>query len=765
LRVLLDTIPNPVFYKDRAGRYLGCNRAFEEAIGAGSAELLGKTVHDVAPPELALHYAQKDAELMSRGGRQEYEGMVRVADGSLREVLFCKGTFESADGAVGGLIGTFVDITDRKRAEAELQEQRTLAESLVRNAAIPVFVIRSDRRVIFWNSACEKLTGIPAAEMVGTTGAWRAFYDQEEPVLAELVLSPGSPPGGYDIFGKSALLEEGLRAEGWYPCVGGERRYLTFEAAPIRNASGEVVAAIETLQDMTWRKLAEEALAESERRFRLAVDNFPQTFMIYDADRRFTFINRIGIESVGLEEGRILGRRDEEVLPPEVTTGYLAHLQRAFREKRRVTVKCPVLLQGVERHVHASYVPVLDEEGNILQVLGVVTDVTKRREALEQVRKLSSAVEQSPDSIIITDRNGVIEYVNPQFTAATGYHREEVLGKTPALLKSDRHPREFFLELWQTVMSGSVWHGEFCNRHKSGDLYWESASVAPIRDADGTISHFVAVMQDITDRRRKEDEVRRSASLLQATLQATGDAILVLDQDSRIVSHNDRFAQMWGFDGKLLSSGDGVAAVARMVRQLKDPTTFASRMRESRTFEGETRDLLELLDGRAFEAFSAPQRLGDRVVGRVWSFHDVTEGRRLETQLRHAQKMEALGTLAGGVAHDFNNLLTTIMGYAALVRMKMKPEDPNAVRVNHIVAAAERGAGLTQSLLAYSRRRPTDFKPVDVNAVLRDVEKLLYRLIGEDVALETEAAEGPLTVLADSGQLEQVLMNLATNAR
>ena len=145
--------------------------------------------------------------------------------------------------------------------------------------------------------------------------------------------------------------------------------------------------------------------------------------------------------------------------------------------------------------------------------------------------------------------------------------------------------------------------------------------------------------------------------------------------------------------------------------------------------------------------------------------HDVSERNKLEDQLRHAQKMEAVGRLAGGVAHDFNNILTAIIGYGSLLQMKMKADDPMLHNAEEVIAAAQRGANLTQSLLAFSRKQIINPRPVNINQIVGRVGKLLTRLIGEDVRLDIRLGQEDLVVIADSGQIEQVLMNLATNAR
>jgi PAS domain S-box-containing protein len=261
-----------------------------------------------------------------------------------------------------------------------------------------------------------------------------------------------------------------------------------------------------------------------------------------------------------------------------------------------------------------------------------------RRKAEEELRKLTVAVEQSPVSIVITDLDGNIEFVNPKFCQITGYSPEEAIGRNPRIMKSGETPAEDYARLWATITSGRVWHGEFHNKRKDGKLFWESATISPVKNREGAITHYLAIKEDITERKI------------------------------------------------------------------------------------------------------------------------------LEEQLLHAQKMEAVGTLAGGIAHDFNNLLTAIMGYSTILKIRMAKGDPLLTKVIQIQGAAERAAGLTRSLLAFSRKQQIDTKVVDLNAVVNGIRSMLRRLIREDIELRIAPMEEGLPVLADVGQLEQVLLNLATNA-
>ena len=259
--------------------------------------------------------------------------------------------------------------------------------------------------------------------------------------------------------------------------------------------------------------------------------------------------------------------------------------------------------------------------------------------AEESIRKLSRAVEQSADMVMVTDRQGILEYVNPAFEALTGYGREEVCGKTPRILKSGEQPPEVYQEMWKTISAGNVFRGILVNRKKNGELYHVEESICPVRDPAGQITHFIA-------------------------------------------------------------------------------------------------------NGR-----------------------DLTERMRLEAQLLQSQKMDAIGNLAGGVAHDFNNLLTIITSYAELALDAVPRESPLESKIQEIILAARRAAELTRQLLAFGRKQPQALRVADLNQVIGRIANTLPRLIGEDIGFTFTRGEGLGSVRVDPLQIEQILMNLAANAR
>lgn len=295
---------------------------------------------------------------------------------------------------------------------------------------------------------------------------------------------------------------------------------------------------------------------------------------------------------------------------------------------------------------------------------------------------------------------------------------------------------------------------------KDRDDFYE-ARLVPIHE-----NQILAIVRNISERKLGEQTLEQSLSLLRATLESTADGILVVDREGHIISYNQKFLAMWQVPESVLPLRSDKLALDSVVHQLKDPERFLAKIQSLYSQpEAESYDVLEFKDGRSFERYSQPHRLGIRCIGRVWSFRDITRRKQLEEQLHQTQKMEAIGKLAGGIAHDFNNILTAILGYGSQLRHRAPNEARLQRPVVEICRAAERAAGLTRQLLAFSRRQVLQPKALEINAVVTNMVGLFQRLIGEHITIFTrlDPAVGPIK--ADQVQLEQVLVNLAVNAR
>jgi PAS domain S-box-containing protein len=299
-------------------------------------------------------------------------------------------------------------------------------------------------------------------------------------------------------------------------------------------------------------------------------------------------------------------------------------------------VHCEVPIRS--RWFEFWFYPVLLPDKPVSEVAVYAREITEQKKSQADLGKLFQAIQQSPMSVVITDRDGTIEYVNPEFTKVTGYTRTEAIGRNPRILNSGRTPPEQYAELWETISAGGVWRGEFLNKKKNGELFWELASIAPVNEGD-KITNFVAVKEDITERREVEE------------------------------------------------------------------------------------------------------------------------------QLRHSQKMQAVGQLTGGIAHDFNNLLAIIMGNLQLLEERVSGDAKTQEFLADALWSAKRGGELTHRLLAFARKQPLKPTVIDLNDVVRGMTGLLRRTLGASIRIEELLTADLWKAVADPGELEQVLVNLAVNSR
>ena len=339
------------------------------------------------------------------------------------------------------------------------------------------------------------------------------------------------------------------------------------------------------------------------------------------------------------------------------------------------------------------------------------------------------------------------------------------------------HPeeRQSMLEYFRTDVLGKMepFNREYrIVRRSDQSVRWVHGLGKVTYDSGGKPVTMIGTIQDITERKRTDVALRESEDRLRVILDSTDDGILAVDASGKTIFSNRRFSKLWRIPQSLADTRDDNAMLDFVLEQLVDPDGF---LRKVKRLYGTTEignDTILFKDGRLFERYSMPMMGDGSVIGRLWSFRDITdrkqadeEKEKLRTQLQQAMKMEAVGRLAGGVAHDFNNLLTAIMGNVSLALMKLSPSDPAGGLLAEANKAAESAASLTQQLLAFSRKQIIKPKVLDLNILIADMNKMLVRLIGENIDLKTFPGEDLGMVMVDAGQFEQILVNLAVNAR
>jgi PAS domain S-box-containing protein len=291
---------------------------------------------------------------------------------------------------------------------------------------------------------------------------------------------------------------------------------------------------------------SERDLAESEKKFRSLAENSGDRIERYDSECRHIYINPVSLKMTGQKFEEVIGKTHQELGYNENDYKFSDSLIKdVFKTGKPNGCVLDMRFGNTTKYYDWRLYPEFDEKGNVATVLSVSRDVTEIKKAQQELQKLTTAVEQSPSIILLTDTAGIVEYVNPRFTLITGYTLEEIQKKNPRILKSGEMSDEVYADMWKTIKSGKVWKGEFRNRKKNGELYWEGASVGPVFDSNGNIINFMKLSQDITDKKQLEKELyQERESLISSNKELEQFAYIAshdLQEPLRIVSS---FAQL-----------------------------------------------------------------------------------------------------------------------------------------------------------------------------------------------------------------------------
>jgi PAS domain S-box-containing protein len=892
---LFDNAPVGFHEIDAEGRLIHINKTELKMLGYAAEELLGQFVWKISAEE---ETSRRAALAKLRGEPPPAEGFerrFRRKDGSTFPVWVQDRLLKGVDGTITGIRAAVEDITERQRVVDALRESQALFQSLVSQMHAGLFRKDGEGRFVAVNPAFCQLKGLRAEEILGKTPKELDDYERAKEA-AGLLKQPSRQrmlaAQGTDHHERIMRTGEIIEVEEAYARPNGKVEYFHAVKTPVFDAKGRVIGSQGMQFDITERKRAAEAAAQEQARFKLVFDSMPVGIAYYIEQpngQHTRIINDAHLKICGLtrEQDRIPGiyrkithpeddaRQQQLVagLGPD-RTGKYAMEKRYLRPDGQVVWVAFTFL-GRKR-----------PDGNFEQLTTVV-DITERKRAEEQLRQLSSAVKHSPVSIVITDRDGNIEYVNPKFTAVTGYSSQEVIGRNPRILKSGETPAATYQQMWQTIMADREWRGEFHNRKKNGELFWESASISAILDDSGEIAHFVAVKEDITGVKRDREKLQQRESFLSAIAENQPGLLWLKDANGRVLMVNQSFskacgrsdpAQVQGLtdfdlhprdqaekyradDERVMAAGQPIVVEEKIVIGGKSVwhETFKAPVRDDQgRMIGTTGFALNITarkqaEQQLLEAFNFNHKIiTDASVGIVaykasgqcvlaneaaartlnatvcqllaqdfrkipsWRtagmlaaaeetlaakaarhceanfvgsfgkeiflvchfspfvqngephllliFTDVTEKKKLEAQFLRAQRMESIGTLAGGIAHDLNNVLAPLV--IAIELLKDKINDAEGQNILAMLEAnANRGSDLVRQVLAFGRGLRGERVVVQLKLIARNIQQIVQETFPKSVCLKTDIADDLWKVSGDATQIEQVLLNLCVNAR
>ena len=440
-------------------------------------------------------------------------------------------------------------------------------------------------------------------------------------------------------------------------------------------------------------------IGEAQMRLQRLIESSPDMIIAVDADRKIVEFNISAQQIFGYPIEEVLGRH-VDMLYSRSEEGVIIH--KALKETGRFIGE--TVNKRKNGDVFTSFITasvLLDSNGNHVGSMGISRDITERKQVEAQLLKLYQALEQSPSSVIITDINGYIEYVNLKFVETTGYTREEALGKRPNLLKSDKTPPEIYRDLWNTIKSGREWYGEFINKKKNGAIFWENASISPVKNSEGVVTHFVAFKEDITERKMLEERFRQIMSENQIILENANIGIALL-KERKIMHINKKFEALFGYQRDEISGGttEILYKDSENYRQMGEEKYKV--LASGNGFSSEL--MMKRKDNSLFwcKLFGKAIDPDDLSRGSIWLFEDISERKESELKLRQQQHqlqelnrnlekivaeevaknlekdhimirqahLADLGVLAAGITHEINTPLTYIKGNLELLRME-----------------------------------------------------------------------------------------------
>ncbi|THB78970.1 MAG: PAS domain S-box protein [Desulfobulbaceae bacterium] len=643
LRLALDSINSHIAILDSSGLILHVNNAWEKY-----ARENGGTMQETGPgvnyfelcrsviAEKEDDYVRKfltGVELILSGTEDSYE-MEYPCSSPEQNLWFVLKIFRPRDETSNLLVVSHENITRRKLAELGVLKEQAYLQGIIDTSPNLIFLKDQNGRFILVNQAFASIFDKPPAffsnktigEILGDKGCRvhsTIFEEADEQILQNneaVILEDERITDHKEISRRFRTIKTPLLVSGGQHCLLGISTDIT---------------AYKTVEENL--KQREKEIAETNTLLQSILDVSPNCIVLIDKSLYCQYVNWQPKNLFGLHRSNPLGRRYDEIFTEEIHETLAYHFQQALAG-RIVDYELEIPREdNTTNFFHAIHVPRL-VENEVTGFLAFFTDISDRKNSEKTVNLLNSAIEQVDESIVITDTEGFIQYVNPAFEQITGYSTSESIGQNVNILKSGKHDTPFYQELWNTLLDGDTWTGRIINRKKNGSLFTEDATISPVRDSSGNTICYVAVKRDISN-------------VLQ-----------------------------------------------------------------------------------------------------------------LEQQLRQAQKMESLGTLAGGIAHDFNNILTAIMGFTELSIARLEQTHPILPDLDEVYNASMRAKDLVHQILTFSRRIDQTLQPIDIAPVLKEALKLLRSTLPSTISLKSNIARHVGKVLADPTQIHQIVMNLCTNA-
>ncbi|NPV50234.1 MAG: PAS domain S-box protein [Candidatus Methanofastidiosum sp.] len=506
MSLLLDNIGAHIWYLKDKETYGIVNKSHADFLGHSKEYLENRNLNDFLPNDVAEICIKGNNEVFSQRKTIHAEEWAPDARGNKRLLKITKTPLLNSHGDVEYVVCIGLDITDKRKSEEQLKESQQRIRCLFEGSMDAIWASKIDGTIIEANKAASDLLGCALDELIGSK-------------ITEFYVNPKER----DEFRKEVEQKKSVRDyEVKLKRKDGKEIDCLFSSSLWSNSKNEVLGYIGIVHDITNRKRANKEIIDSKHLLQNIVDSLPDPTFSIDIDRKVLSWNKKIEEMTGIKSQDILGKNNYEyampfygerrpalvdlVLDPQIE--FEGNYDFLTKDGDTIEGETKVFnTKGEKFYVWAKATVLHDSSGNIIGAIETIRDITEAKLAQDELKKVYMAIDQGPGIVVITDIEGKIEYVNPKFSEVTGYTNQEIIGENLRVLKSNFLPPEFYSSLWDTISSGSTWKGEFHNRKKDGEYYWEYATISPVRNEKGEITNYIKVSEDITMKKKVKKQI------------------------------------------------------------------------------------------------------------------------------------------------------------------------------------------------------------------------------------------------------------------
>ena len=730
------------------------NQAVADVFGFGHADLLKKPFLDLVHPDDLEKTRGRIQEIITGTISREFEIRCRCRNGSYKWISW--NAVPSEERQAFYAIGH--NVTDRHLAEQALSESKEHVLTLLNSTAEGIYGINLQGECTFSNAASRRMLGYDDAQDLFQKNMHQLVHHSNTdgvPIPFETSRIAKTLADGAEIHVVDEVMwrRDGTSFPAEYWCH------------PVHR-NGRITECVVSFLDMSQRKKAQDEL---DRFFNL----MPNLMVIAGYDGYIKRVNPALAKLGGRSELELISVPFVNFFHPQDQVRVTEELERL--KSGGATQSFEVRSQfkdGSYRWFAWSARSFPD--WNV--IFATAQDVTERRRAEEIMRLNTTAIEAAANGIAITDAEGSIVWVNSAFTKLTGYSAEDAIGHNPRILKSGVQSREFYDQMWQTLFAGQVWTGELINKRKDGSLYHEEMTITPVRDAVGAVTHFVAIKQDVTERKRVEVELRTKTAFLEAQTESTLDGLLVVDEQNRKTLQNRQFRRIFRIPQHIFEQQGDEATLQYVLSLVKNPEQFLNRVKYLFAHRDETsRDEILLKDGRVVDRFTAPViDAKGHYYGRFCTFRDITDKLRVQEELQKSKEAaeaanRAKSEFLANMSHEIRTPMNGIIGLTGLaLETKLTPEQREYMK--GVLLSAESLLKIINSILDFSKIEARKLELERIEFDLRDVletcvKSLAWQAHEKQLELLYEVrSDVPEALFGDPTRLNTVIANLIGNA-